>query len=94
MGQHRLLNYPSGPEIKEMVERERITIEELDIRALDLLFEYESARVCAGKNDDALLLKIAKLLSPTNPTDDVKQKYRDLIHKTLKSRTVNNTSVS
>lgn len=86
MRQHRLLNYPSGPEIKEMVERKEITLEELDIRALDSLFEYESAMVCAGKNDDTLLLKIAKLLSPIDPTDNVKQKYRDLIRTTLKSR--------
>ena len=93
MEQNEMLDNLSGQVIKEMINRKEITIEELSTRALDTLFDYESELVCAGESDEELLLQIAKLLDPISQTDEAEQKYRNLIHTALKSRTIHDQSV-
>lgn len=82
----KLENLPTQV-IKEMIEKKELSIGQLDTRSLDALFEYESEIVCAGKSDDKLLCQIAKLLDSRYYTDNIEQKYRDLIRNTLVLRT-------
>lgn len=91
MEQHKILDNLSGQEIKEMIKREEISIEQLDKRALDVLFEYESEIAFVGEGDDELLRRCADLLDPVEQTEDVEQKYRDLIRNALKPKTVSDT---
>lgn len=86
MEQNEILDNLSGQAIKEMINRKEITLEELDMRALDALFDYESALVCAGESDDRLLQQIAKLLDPIDQAEEIEQKYSNLIQSVLEPR--------
>lgn len=88
MGQYKKLDNLSGQAIKEMINSKEITIEELDMRALSALFDYESELVCAGESDDELLQQIAKLLDPMVHTHEAEQKYRQLIRSALEPKTI------
>lgn len=91
MEQHKILDNLSGQEIKGMIKREEISIEQLDKRALDALFECESEIALVGAGDDELLRRCADLLDPVEQTEDVEQKYRDLIRNALESKIISNT---
>lgn len=91
MDQHKILDNLSGQEIKGMIKRKEISIEQLDKRALDALFEYESEVAFVGEGDDELLRRCADLLDPVEQTEDVEQKYRDLIRNALEPKTISNT---
>lgn len=84
---HRKLDNLSAQVIKEMINRNELSIEQIDTLALDALFKYESAIFFVGKSDDELLCQIAKLLDSVNYTNDAEQKYNDLIRNTLEPRT-------
>lgn len=86
MEQKKLLDNLSGQEIREMIDKKEISIEELDRYALDAVFDYESERVCAGESDDELLRRCAELLDFANPTAE--GKYRELIHTALAQKTI------
>lgn len=93
MDQHKILDNLSGQEIKEMIKRKEISIEQLDKRALDALFEYESEIAFVGEGDDELLRRCADLLDPVEQTKVAEQKYRDLIRNALEPKIVPNTPV-
>jgi len=53
----------TGQEIKEMITRQEIQLEDLGISALNRLFEYESDIVCRGESDGTLLCRCADALA-------------------------------
>lgn len=53
----------TGQEIKEMMARQEMSLENLSIPALKCLFDCESDAVCRGESDGELLCRVADLLA-------------------------------
>jgi hypothetical protein len=60
---NKILDNLTGQEIKEMITRQEINLEDISIPALNSLFEYESELVCQGKGDGGLLCRCADVLA-------------------------------
>lgn len=63
MKKNIILDNLTGQEIKEMITRQEINLEDLSIHALNSLFEYESESVCQGNGDGGLLCRCADVLA-------------------------------
>lgn len=63
MEQKKILDNMTGQEIKEMIERKEIVLENLSVLALNRLFDYESNAVCRDDGDGELLCRVADLLA-------------------------------
>ncbi len=53
----------TGQELKEMITRQEIKLEDLSVSALNRLFEHESDAVCCGESDGELLCRCADVLA-------------------------------
>ena len=63
MEQKKILDNMTGQEIKEMIVRKEIVLENLSVLALHRLFDYESDAVCRDDGDGELLCRVADLLA-------------------------------
>ncbi len=63
MEQRKLLDNMTGQEIKEMIEKKEVVLENLSVLALNRLFDYESDAVCRDDGDGELLCRVADLLA-------------------------------
>lgn len=63
MENYKKLDHLTGQEIKEMITRQEIKLEDLSISALNCLFDYESDATCRGESDGTLLCRCADVLA-------------------------------
>ena len=79
MEQKKILDNMTGQEIKEMIERKEIVIENLSVLALNRLFDYESEAVCRDDGDGELLCRVADLLAEKEGLEDEHDKAFETI---------------
>ncbi len=63
MEKRKILDNMTGQEIKEMIERKEVVLENLSVLALNRLFDYESDAVSRDDGDGELLCRVADLLA-------------------------------
>lgn len=63
MKPNKKLDHLTGQEIKEMITRQEIKLEDLSVSALNCLFDYESDATCRGESDGTLLCRCADVLA-------------------------------
>lgn len=84
---NKKLDNISGQELKEMIDKEVIALEELDDSALEKLMSYETEMLCLGNGDMTIISRCATLLNERNSSDSLdKEKFFSVIEKTKKER--------
>ena len=86
MEQKKILDNMTGQEIKEMIERKEIVLENLSVLALNRLFDYESDAVCRDDGDGELLCRVADLLAEKEGfADDHDKAFETILANAMQS---------
>ncbi len=64
-----LLDNMSGQELKEMINDEIITLEDLDNTALEKILDFETDMLCFGTGDMTIIRRCSELLNKRNDSD-------------------------
>ena len=77
-----LLDNMSGQELKEMINDEIITLEDLDNTALEKILTFETDMLCFGTGDMTIIRRCSELLNKRNDSDVLnKDKIISIIDK-------------
>ena len=80
---NKILDNLSGQEIREMIIKGTVKLDELSTQALETLFDYESDRVSDGASDASLLLECAEILDNANHGEEAAQKSQAFLKNVL-----------
>ncbi len=77
-----ILDNMSGQELKEMIDNEIITLDELDDAALEKILGYETKMICHGSGDMKTICRCSEILNIRNGYDEAeKEKFISTIDK-------------
>lgn len=84
-----LLDNMSGQELKEMINDEIITLEDLDNTALEKILDFETDMLCFGTGDMATIRRCSELLNKRNDSDVLnKDKIISIIDKVKREHVI------
>ncbi len=75
-------------EIKEMIDENKMTLEQLDASALRELMDYETDMLCIGKGDVDLICRCSDLLDEIDPAPMTNDEFMSIIEKSKKEHIV------
>ncbi len=84
-----LLDNMSGQELKEMIDDEIITLEDLDNTALEKILDFETDMLCFGTGDMTIIHRCSELLNERKNADTLtKESIISIICKAEKERVI------
>lgn len=84
-----LLDNMSGQELKEMINDEIITLEDLDNTALEKILDFETDMLCFGTGDMTTIRRCSELLNERNDSDVLnKDKIISIIDKVKREHVI------
>ncbi len=83
-----MLTNLKGHEIKEMITRNTVRIESLDVRSLEKLLDYETDMLCLGKGDMDIINECARLLDEKNESADKEIDFDAVIARTKEKNVI------
>lgn len=84
-----LLDNMSGQELKEMINDEIITLEDLDNTALEKILDFETDMLCFGTGDMTTIRRCSELLNKRNDSDVLnKDKIISIIDKVKREHVI------
>lgn len=75
-------------EIKEMINKNRMALEKLDVSVLRRVLNYETDMLCVGKGDVDLICRCADLLDEKDPNPMTNDEFMHIIEKSKKEYVV------
>ncbi len=75
-------------EIKEMIDENKISLEQLDASTLRKLMDRETDMLCIGKGDIELICRCSDLLDKTDPVPMTDDEFMNIIEKSKKEHIV------
>lgn len=83
-----ILDNLTSQEIKELINRNEITLEQLDASTLRELMNYETDMLCIGEGDVDLICKCSDLLDKIEPNPMTSEEFINIIQRTKEEECV------